>query len=137
MPLDRTHVTSASRVMLPTYVALTATLGLVYTFDPLHRLDGIHALAAQRMIMGGTMLPWGLLFLGISAVMGVAFVGHRRMPFVFGLYLCGAAFLAWAILYGVSVFVDTETSVLAPVYPLFVTVACYASSRSLLRGERG
>ena len=136
MPLDREHVTAASRIMLPTYVALTLALGLVYTFDPLHRLHGIPALAAQRAVMGGQMWPWGLLFLALSGLMLAAFLQRRRQWFVFALYGCAAAFLMWAVLYTVSIFLDPTTSLLAPAYPLFVVRACRASAKSLLRGER-
>lgn len=135
MPLTRATVTAASRVMLPAYVALTAVIGAVYTFDPTRRLNGVHALAVPRAVMGGTMTLWGVMFLSIASLMAVAFLTHRRALFVTGLYLCAATFLFWAGMYTVSVFVDQETSILAPVYPLFVVVACHASATSLLRGE--
>jgi len=136
MPLTKANVTAASRVMLPTYVVMTAVIGLVYLLDPLGRLERVHALTAQRMLMGGQMWPWGLVFLGLSVVMLAAFRQHRRTWFVFALYGCAVAFLMWAILYAVSIFLDPATSLLAPVYPLFVVRACRASAKSLLRGER-
>ena len=135
MPLTKATVTAASRIMLPTYVALTATLGVVYTFDPLDRLNSVHALTAQRWVMGGQMWPWGVLFLGLSAVMLAAFRTHRREWFVFALYGCAAAFVMWGLLYAASVVLDPETSLLAPVYPLFVARACRASAKSLLARE--
>ena len=136
MPLTKATVTVASRIMLPTYVALTAVIGLVYLLDPCNRLDGIPALTAPRWVMGGQMWPWGLLFLGLSVVMLAAFNTHRREWFIFALYGCAATFLMWAIMYGISIFLDPTTSLLAPVYPLFVVRACRASAQSLLRGER-
>ena len=136
MPLTKATVTAASRIMLPTYVALTAVIGLVYLLDPLDRLAGVHALAAQRWIMGGQMWPWGLVFLGLSCVMLAAFRQKRRQWFVFALYGCAVTFGMWAVLYAVSIFLDPSTSLLAPVYPLFVVRACRASAKSLMRGER-
>jgi len=136
MPLTKANVTAASRIMLPTYIVLTGVIGIVYTFDPLGRLDGVAALAAQRWIMGGQMWPWGLVFLGLSAVMLAAFRQKRREWFVFALYGCAVTFAMWSVLYAVSIFLDPVTSLLAPVYPLFVVRACRASAKSLLRGER-
>lgn len=134
MPLTRTNVTAASRVMLPAYVVLTASVGAVYTFDPLRRLAGVPALAVPRMLM--PMTGWGLVFFGVAAVMFAAFLSKRRHLFIVGLYLCAATFLLWGIMYAASVATEPTTSVLAPAYPLFVVVCCYASAKSLLRGER-
>lgn len=133
MPLIWGNVTVASRIMLPTYVALTAVIGGVYLLDPGDRLNSVHALSAQRILM--PMQVWGLMFLVVCAVMVSALLTHRRFWFVFALYLCGATFLMWSALYAWSVFLDPQTSVLAPVYPVFVVVACRASAKSLLRGE--
>jgi len=136
MPLTRQNVTAASRVMLPAYVVLTGTIGLVYTLDPGHRLADVPALTVARMLMGGSMTGWGLLFLGVTAILLAAFLSHRRLLFVLGLYLCGATFAMWACLYGASTVTTPGTSLLSPVFPLFVCACCYASAKSLLRGER-
>lgn len=135
MVLTRATVTAASRVMLPTYAALSAVFGLVYTFDPGHRLGGVHALAAQRQVMGGTMLPWGAVFFALAGLMLLAFVKQSRMTFAFALCCCAVTWFLWGVLYAVSAVIDQETSFLAPALPLFVTAACIASTVSLLKDE--
>lgn len=135
MPLTRQTVTAASRIMLPAYAVLSGAFGLVYTFDPLGRLDGVHALAAQRAVMNGTMTPWGLLFVGLALLMLLAFRIRNRMMFAFALCCCAVTWFLWGVLYTVSIFIDPETSLLAPGLPLFVVTACIASTVSLLKGE--
>lgn len=135
MPLTRATVTVASRIMLPAYCLLCAAFGLVYTFDPGHRLNTVPALTFQRQVMGGTMLPWGLLFLGLAVLMVLAFTRKSRMTFAFALCCCAVTWLLWGGMYAVSVAQEPRASVLAPVLPLFVVAACIASTASLLKGE--
>lgn len=135
MPLTRATVTVASRIMLPTYVLLVVALGLIYLLDPLDNLRGVPALAFPRLVVGGSMAPWGLIFLSIGAVMGSAFATHSRIWFCFGLCLCAVTFFLWAGMYVVSLVIDPDTSLTAPLYPLFVSTACAASTFSLLARE--
>jgi hypothetical protein len=135
MPLTRETITVASRVMLPAYTILSAAFGLVYTFDPLDRLGRVHALAAQRAVMGGSMLPWGLVFLALTALMVAAIVAKNRLLFAFGLCCCAMTWGMWSVLYAVSAVIDPQTSVLAPAFPAFVVACCVASTMSLLKRE--
>lgn len=135
MPLTRSTVTVASRIMLPAYVVLSAAFGLVYTFDPLHRLHSVHALAFQRQVGGDSMLLWGLIFLGLAAAMVVAFSRHNRMLFAFALCCCAVTWFLWGCMYAVSAVIDPQTSLLAPVLSWFVTTCCVASTASLLKRE--
>jgi hypothetical protein len=136
VPLTRRTITAASRIMLPAYVALTAAFGIVYLTDPFGRLHDVPALAFPREVMQGSMTPWGIVFLGIAAVMSAAFITRSRIWFCFGLSLCAVTFVLWGGMYAVSIGIDSRASVTAPFYPLFVATACVASMTSLLRGER-
>lgn len=135
MPLTRSTVTAASRIMLPAYVVLTAVYGLIYTIDPGGRMGSVHALVFQRKLMGGDMLPWGLVFLGLASLMLLAFSRRNRLMFAFGLCCCAVTWFLWGCMYIASVVIDTETSPLAPVLPWFVCACCIASTVSLLKGE--
>lgn len=132
-PLTRQQVTVASRIMLPTYIALNTIVGLVYLLDPLGRLQRVPALAFQREVM--PMPAWGCVFLALAAAMLVATRRHSRPGMVFALYSCGIAWLLWGAGYEVSVFRDPNASILGPVLPWTVTIACHASAKSLLHGE--
>lgn len=135
MPLTRDQITVASRVMLPAYIMLATAYGLVYILDPLHRLKGSHALAFPRAVMGGTMVPWGLLFLGLALFLALMLGTRSRRGYVFGLCVFAAAWLVWAVMYGISMWTDPQTSLLAPVGPLFYATASLASALSLLARE--
>lgn len=135
MTLRREKVTVASRIMLPTYVALTAAFGLIYLINPLGRLDNSPALTYPRMMMGGSMAPWGALFLAIAVTMAAAMLSHWQYGFLLALCCCAAVFLMWAGMYCASIKVDPNASLTSPIYPLFVVRCCYATTRSLLKGE--
>lgn len=133
MPLDRSHITAASKIMLPTYVVLATLAGLVYTFDPLGRVAGIHTLAFQRSVM--PLWIWGCLFLGLAALMVLALARHSRDGFAFALAVSAVTWFAWGCLYLVSAATDPQASILAPAFPWFVATACIASMVSLVKRE--
>lgn len=133
MPLDRAHITAASKIMLPTYVVLATLAGCVYTFDPFGRVAGIHALTFQRSVM--PVWLWGCPFLVLAALMVLALVRRSRDGFAFALAVSSVAWFAWGCLYLVSATTDPEASVLAPAFPWFVAVACIASMVSLVKRE--
>lgn len=135
MPLTRETVTSASRIMLPAYVALAAAYGIVYLLDPLGRLAGAHSLDVPRAVMGGSMRPWGVLFLGLAGFLALCLLRHSRKAYVFGACVAASAWVLWAGMYAASIFTDPMASVLAPVGPLFYVTAIFATSVSLLRRE--
>lgn len=135
-PLDRANVTVASRIMLPVYVALTAAYGLTYAFDPLHRLRYSHSLDFAVALMGGSMRPWGLLFLAISLVLLGSLLRRSRAGYLLGLCISAAVWLGWAGIYAVAIWTDTRSSVLAPVAPLVFFAAAIASALSVMKRER-
>lgn len=135
MPLNRSNVTIASRVMLPAYIVLATAYGFVYVADPFGRLAGAHSLDFPRKVMGGSMVAWGLLFLGLALFLSLMLFKQARRGYVLGLCICAAAWLAWAFLYAVSIWTDPRASILAPVGPLFYCTASIASALSLLARE--
>lgn len=133
MPLDRDHVTSASLIMLPAYVILAVVFGLVYVFDPGGRVDGVHALAAQREVM--PLAVWGVMFLCLAGLMCLALATRSRTLFSYALAVAAVSWFTWGCLYLASVFVDPAASVISPFPAWFVATACIASMVSLVRRE--
>lgn len=128
MPLDRAHVTAASRIMLPVYVVFFALVGGTYLFTPLGRLQQSPGLAYADALL--TLRAWGGLFVAAALLMSAALVAHRREWFRFALMFCGLAMAVWAIVL-VLAFLDGGASPTAWVWPGLVVAACVASYRSL------
>jgi hypothetical protein len=133
MPLTRDTVTVASRVMVPAYSALCALWGLVFVVDPQDRLA--HAPSLQFARQWLELPVWGGLWLALAAVLILASLRQDREHYVAGLGVCGASWFAWGVVVEASVFVRSDVSYLAGTLPWFVSVACWASIRSLLAQE--
>ncbi len=133
MPLDRANVTATSRIMLPAYVILTATVGFVYTFDPFGRVAAVSALTFQRSLM--PLWIWGALFLALAAVMLAAFARRSRHMFALALSVASVTWFTWGCFYLTSAVIDPHVSILAAVFPWFIATACIASMVSLVTGE--
>lgn len=133
MPLDRDHITAASRVMLPAYVALFSVIGAASLFTPLHRLLETPWFRYANHLM--SVRAWGLLFLACSVLMVVAMVRADRWLYRFSLVVCGLSMLVWALMALVGIFFE-PISYSAWAWPAFVATACWASDRSLRRGEQ-
>jgi hypothetical protein len=134
-PLDRAHVTKASRVMLPAYIALTGALGLVYLFDPLGNLSRAQPLAFPRAVMGGHMEPWGALFLALSIGLAASLCRGSALAVCLALCCSAVTFALWAVMYLATTLSDQAASVTASFWPAFVSTACVASLRSILARE--
>lgn len=133
MPLTRDTVTAASRIMLPTYVAMFAAIGLSYVLGP-HKI----AAASPALAFADRMMPlpaWGALFLGCSTVMAGALLTHRRMLYRWALRMCGVSMCIWAVVIGLAT-LNGDATPAAAAWPAFVAVACLATDRSLAAGER-
>lgn len=131
MPLDRQHVTTASRIMLPTYVAFFGLLGLNY----LTAEDT--ALANPALAFANDVMPlpiWGGLFIACAFVMFCALVTKRRLLYRWALRMCGLSMLFWA---GVILWasLDEAATPFAAAWAGFVATACYATDRSLATRE--
>ena len=133
MPLTRTTVTAASRTMLPAYVVLSALVGVVYIVDPGNRLGRAPSITFQRDVM--PLEVWGAVMVGLAALMVAAMLSQRRLLFAYALSCCALTWLIWGAAIARAIFLTDNTSYLAPVLPWFVTVACWASIRSLLAQE--
>lgn len=133
MPLDRAHVTIASRTMLPVYILVELAFGIAYTTDPGNRLNLAPSVEFQRELM--PLWLWGLLQLTLALLMAAALAAHHRATFAYALAVGAVTWFLWGASIGASIFLTPNTSYLAPVLPWFVTLACVASMRSLLARE--
>lgn len=136
MPLTPVALTVASRVMLPTYVALFGWVGGVYVADP-PRLQESPALAYAATLMPLPM--WGIWFLTVAALMAVALAGRRtgwaRQVYTYALWTGIVTMTVWAVVFAAAA-LTARASPGAAAWPGFAAVACYASYRSLQAGER-
>lgn len=132
MSLTRANVTTASRVMLPTYVLLFAWLGVNYLLTPATRLHESPALDYASAIL--PMRLWGGMFLAASLAMAGALVMQHRLAFRIALWVGLVCLVIWAAVFGLAAIFSTA-SPSAAAWPLFAAAACFASDRSLLKAE--
>lgn len=132
MPLDRAHITVASRITLPLYVLLFGVIGAGYLFGQAHRLY-----AAPMLRFADRIMPlgvWGGLFLSCALLMAFAMHRKNRMLYRYALWVCVLSMLVWAVVAVVGVFFEPVTWS-AWVWPFSVAGFCLASERSLAKGE--
>lgn len=133
MPLARTHVTAASRAMLPTYPVFFIAVGLSFTLTPVERLVATPGLRfADGFVPVGI---WGLGFLAVATVLVAALLAHRRRVYQVGLGVAIVWLALWALILAISAFASTS-SFTAWIWPAFVARACWASLVSLEVQER-
>lgn len=130
--LTRENVTTASRLMLPTYVFTFAALGLSYALGPRETLVSPPLAFADQMM---PLRAWGCVFLACSAAMASALLLRRRMLFRFALRMCGVSMFVWAGVITLATLAG-DASLSAPVWSAFIGIACFASDRSLAIGEK-
>lgn len=134
MTLTRDNVTAASRVMLPAYVLLFAYLGTNYAL----LVEGRVAKSPSLSYVDGLMpLPaWGGVFLAVAGILAAALLSRHRDAARYALWLGVVCMGGWALLFAAAAYWnDAPTSTCA--WPAFVATACFASNRSLRRGETG
>ena len=128
MPLDRAHVTAASRVMLPTYPAFFGILGAGLVFTPTGRLTATPVFRYVDDHLLDIHL-WGVGFLLLAAAFAAALLTHRRRVYQLALGCAIGWMSLWTVLAAASA---AETgSFTAWAWPAFVGVACWASLVSL------
>lgn len=132
--LSRTTVTAASRIMLPTYVAFFAVVGLAMILTPQHRLHQTPAFAAADRVADLDL--WGAGYTAIAAAMLLALVIARRSIYRAALAVAIVWMLAWACVTVTAAFHDLG-GFAAWAWPAFVARACWASLVSLTTGEVG
>lgn len=133
MPLDRQHITVASRIMLPTYVLFFAVVGINFVAGTFGRASSSPMLRYADTIMD--IRAWGSVFIACSLIMATALLTRNRMLYRYGLLLCGISMTVWALVAIIGIFAE-PVSYSAWAWPGFVAAACAASNRSLAAGEQ-
>ena len=133
MPLDRAHVTTASRVMLPAYPVFFTGVGLSLTLTPEDRLKATPAFDYADRLIDLDVLGGG--FLALAAAFVVALLIRRRSLYQQMLSVAVVWMTAYAALMLVSA-LDGRASFSAWTWPGFIALACWASLRSLAVRER-
>lgn len=133
MPLDRTHITVASRVMLPTYVVFFGVIGTNFAATGTPRLFNSPMLRYADQIM--SIRAWGGVFLACSAIMLAALIAHNRYAYRYGLMVCCLSMATWTTVAIIGVFYE-PVSYSAWAWPALATAACWASNKSLAQGEQ-
>lgn len=131
MPLDRRHITVASRIMLPTYAVFFAGLGLNYLFP------GEAAAASPVLTFVNHLIPlevWGGLFIFCAAIMVTALVRRSRVLYRWALRVCGFSMLFWATFVALATLAGDATP-FSVGWSLFIATCCLASDRSLAARE--
>lgn len=135
MPLDRAHVTVASRVMLPTYPMLAGVLGAGFLFTPEPIL--LETPIYRSMAHLAPLHFWGAGLLLIAAIQLVALALYQRRGrglYQYALGLLAVWMAAWAGVCVVAYF-GGEASPVAWVWPAFAARCCWASMLSLAARE--
>jgi hypothetical protein len=134
VPLDRDHVTIASRIMLPAHVLLSAWVGAAWMFQGAIRTQ-VPALYALRHVWPLPATGF-VLALGAVVVVGAMLSKHRAVAAI----ALGASGLMYLVLTGFVVaafFQDAagSPSFAAPAWTLYPAVAHLASLASLAFDE--
>lgn len=133
-PLTWDSITLPSKLMLPTYLGLFSVMGYNYTFGE------IEGLIAGPGLRYANSLPldlrqWGVMFFTAASLMVVAICKKRRSIFRYALWWGAICLFIWAgVFASAAVWGDGTPGAWAPWFAL--GVACLASDRSLLHGEK-
>lgn len=118
--------------MLPAYVGLFGGLGINYTLLTDYRTNQSPALSYASDLLP---LPiWGVMFLGMALLMITALLIGSASWFRYALWLGIASMTIWMVVFGLAA-LTSAASPGAFLWPWFAATACYASNRSLLKGE--
>lgn len=132
MPLTRSTITIAQRVMTIANTALAAAFGYGYVLEA----DRLRLAPAYRSIDARIPLQvQGAGYIGIALLLALGLIVHKRLVHVAGL----AWLLAWTGALAVLLVIGWakhEVTFLAWVLPAYVAAACWASMLSLLARER-
>lgn len=134
MRLDRDTVTSASRIMLPTYVVAFGWIGASYVLQRPATISDHPALAYADELLD--LDAWGAMFLVTAGVILAAMVTGSRekamYALILGLICC---VIWWGVFMAAWLWGDGSSS--APAWPMLGAFACFASYRSISRREIG
>lgn len=132
MPLTKTSITLASRVMLPVYPIFALGVGVSFLATPLPRL-----LASPSLRFANEVFPipvWGYGFLAVAFVLFGALLIHNRRSFQIAL----AVMCAWMLFYAAVTLwaaFSGGASFSAWTWPAFIAAACWATMLSLAARE--
>ena len=125
-PLTRDQVTSASRIMLPTYVGLFLGLGLNYITIPHNRRADSPAVAFADGFLWVALWGWGLMFFCCGMFLLIALLTHLRDLYRLALTTGMICMGIWAIVFlGSSLYGGASPA--AAIWPLFAAIACKAT----------
>lgn len=137
MPLDRQHVTSGSRIMLPTYLATYLLLGLEFLFQEPSRTSGPVFDPARLLVpwLDNPMQGWGALFVAIATLEAIAMLRHERMWEIvaLGAGLMLAVFWSTILLFAATQ--DKLVSYTSGTWLLIPVAAHFATMLTLARRE--
>ena len=134
MPLYPHTVTAASRIMLPTYFLLYMMIGFALLFQRPQRTDSPHY-DVPKMMAGGDIRPWGLLFIASAVMMVVALALHQRRLEQWVLAAAAALPGFWGSLFVLEGFSHPDVSFTAGLFILGWVPALIATVSSLDRNE--
>lgn len=128
MPLDRTHVTVASRVMLPTYPVFFIGFGLALLLTPPEVMQATPSFRTAADIM--PLTTWGVVLLGAAGFQLAALAVGRRSMYIAALSVALICMVLWA---GIFAYAAGRGGApwTAPMWPAFLAISCYATMRSL------
>jgi hypothetical protein len=139
MPLDRAHVTVASRVMLPTYATIFGLLGLLFLVQQPSR-TAAPAFAPAKMLFSwlpiDAMHGWGLVFLAVATLEVVALVARNRKLYFVGLVIGAGLVMFWTVVLLAAAFQSPQVSFTSAVWVGGWIAAHIATGKSLRSGER-
>lgn len=124
-------VTSASRIMLPTYPLLCLVLAVNYTSSPPRLMESPALRTADQVL---PLPAWGVMFAVAAVVLLAGLFSRHRLTYVAGLVIMCAAMLAWAAVF-IYAAVAGSASCTAAAWPAFACAASWASIRSLSTRE--
>lgn len=132
MPLNRTNVTAASRIMLPLYPLCFIPLGLMFLLQSSARTSGPVYDVARYL---APMWVWGIVFMLVGLIEVAALLVHNRRVYVFAL-TCGAGLSTfWGCLIFAAAVNSPVVSFTGGWWYLIPIAAHLASARSVARKE--
>jgi hypothetical protein len=128
MPLDKAHVTRASRIMLPAYPIFFLAFGLGLLLTPTRVMLATPSFRTAADIM--PLPTWGAILVGVAAFQAFALGGRRRSTYLAALGVGLVCMVGWVLIFAWAAF-QGGAPWTAPMWPAFVAVACVASMVSL------
>lgn len=133
-PLTWDEISTPSKIMLPSYLGLFMVMGFDLTFLSLSDLfisPGVRYLAEFPASVRG----WGVLFLIAGVVMVIAIGLRHRTLMRYALWWGAICLFVWALIF-LKASIDDRVAPGTWAPWLVLAAACFASERSLLKGDK-